>query len=274
MRGGMRVAALCLLWTAGLPCTDCIDCNAGSYTAPGTCVDLLVGGVAWEDEFYRNCGFFYNAFTCSVWKNRTPDSGLYCCTCGGGETQVSETCLECPTNSNSPVGSSVSTACTCNAGSTGPDGGTCLFCVAGKYTALVGSTACVDCEVGTYSASVGATQSSTCVTCPTNADSSLGSSVSTACTCNSGSTGPDGGLYLHTHTHTSIYVYIHTSRNTCVHIFTYICHGHAHTHASFESFSHAYKHTYMRAFSEPLSQNCGSHFRTISSKCLTSLIHT
>ena len=184
------MAALCLLWTAGLPCTDCIDCNAGSYTAPGTCVDLLVGGVAWEDEFYRNCGFFYNAFTCSSYKNRSPDSGLYCCTCGGGETQVSETCLECPTNSNSPVGSSVSTACTCNAGSTGPDGGTCLFCVAGKYTALVGSTACVDCEVGTYSASVGATQSSTCRTCPANSNSLLGSSAATACTCNAGSGGP------------------------------------------------------------------------------------
>jgi len=65
-------------------------------------------------------------------------------------------------------------------------------CEAGKYK-ITGSTACVDCEVGKYSASVGATQSSTCLSCPTNADSSLGSSVSTACTCNSGSTGPDGG---------------------------------------------------------------------------------
>ena len=165
-------------------------------------------------------------------------------TCGPGKYSASGTnCLDCPAGSHSESGSTVVTDCKCTAGMGGPDGGTCSLCVAGKHKALAGSTACVDCEVGTYSASVGATQSSTCVTCPTNADSSLGSSVSTACTCNSGSTGPDGGLYLRTHTHTSIYVYIHTLRNTCVHILTYICHGHAHTHASVESFSHAYKHT-------------------------------
>ena len=84
-----------------------------------------------------------------------------CTSCGAGTFKPSPgaaTCDTCPSNSNSPVGSLIATACTCNAGSSGPDGGTCSLCVAGKHKELAGSTACVDCEVGTYSASVGATQ--------------------------------------------------------------------------------------------------------------------
>jgi hypothetical protein len=41
-------------------------------------------------------------------------------------------CLACPTNSNSAASSSVIAACTCNVGFTGPDGGVCSTCVAGK----------------------------------------------------------------------------------------------------------------------------------------------
>jgi hypothetical protein len=36
------------------------------------------------------------------------------------------------------------TNCTCNAGSTGPDGGPCTACVAGKYKTSTGSAACID----------------------------------------------------------------------------------------------------------------------------------
>ena len=73
--------------------------------------------------------------------------------------------------SSVPAGSV--TACTCNAGFSGPDGGPCTPCEAGKYKALAGS--------------------STCSACPSNSNSPAGSAVLTSCTCNAGSTGPNGG---------------------------------------------------------------------------------
>ena len=51
----------------------------------------------------------------------------------------------CPANSNSPAGSDALTDCTCNAGFTGPDGGPCSQCAAGKYKSMTGSEACSSC---------------------------------------------------------------------------------------------------------------------------------
>ena len=45
----------------------------------------------------------------------------------------------------------------CNAGYTGPDGGACVACAAGKYKIATGSAACIECAAGTYSTSTGAT---------------------------------------------------------------------------------------------------------------------
>eukprot|EP00802_Teleaulax_amphioxeia_P013768 Tamp_13822.p2 GENE.Tamp_13822~~Tamp_13822.p2 ORF type:complete len:142 (+),score=21.29 Tamp_13822:1084-1509(+) len=61
----------------------------------------------------------------------------------------------------------------CNAGYTGPDGGTCTACAAGKYKVALGSADCSPC-VGVYSHSPEA-----------SADSKF-------CGCNVGYTGPDG----------------------------------------------------------------------------------
>jgi hypothetical protein len=71
-------------------------------------------------------------------------------------------------------------SCTpCNAGYTGPDGGPCSACVAGKYKIVIGSVSCIDCPAGTYSNSTGATS---CSTCPSNTVSASTSS-STFCVC-------------------------------------------------------------------------------------------
>jgi hypothetical protein len=102
-------------------------------------------------------------------------------------------CLACPANSNSASSSSAITACTCNAGSTGPNGGPCAACVAGKFKTLTGIATCTDCGAGTYSTAVGASGSSTCIACPSNSTSPAGSAALTNCTCNIGSTGPNGG---------------------------------------------------------------------------------
>jgi hypothetical protein len=64
--------------------------------------------------------------------------------------------------SSAPAGSTSLTNCTCNAGFSGPDGGTCTACEAGKYKASTGSAVCTDCGAGTHSTAVGASASSTC----------------------------------------------------------------------------------------------------------------
>ena len=63
----------------------------------------------------------------------------------------------CPKDSSSPAGSDTLADCRCNAGSTGPDGGACTLCAAGKFKAGTGSAECTDCEAGKYSAAEGAT---------------------------------------------------------------------------------------------------------------------
>ena len=97
-------------------------------------------------------------------------AGMACCACGGGAGNClagsyleNSTCIKCPVNSNSPEGSTSLTACTCNAGSSGPDGGFCSFCAAGKYKSQTGPQPCVRCPRGTYSYAVGAVSESTCV---------------------------------------------------------------------------------------------------------------
>jgi hypothetical protein len=83
-------------------------------------------------------------------------------TATGQTTEAS--CTACPSNSTSPAGSAALTSCTCNAGSTGPDGGNCTACVAGKYKTSAGSALCSD--------------------CPTNSTSPAGSTSLTHCTSN------------------------------------------------------------------------------------------
>jgi hypothetical protein len=81
----------------------------------------------------------------------------------------------------------------CPAGSTGPDGGTCTACVAGKFKSGTGSVVCTECGASTYSTSTGATAIGTCQSCPTNSQSTPGSDAATDCVCVVGFSGPDGG---------------------------------------------------------------------------------
>ena len=68
--------------------------------------------------------------------------------CPANYVHFFKNCLACPANSNSPAGSLALTSCACNAGFSGPDGGSCTACVAGKYKASTqadGSSACTAC---------------------------------------------------------------------------------------------------------------------------------
>ena len=160
--------------TAFAACT--FQCSAGSTGPPGACV-LCVAG-----------------------KYKTSAGSAACTDCGTTTYSVtvgasaSSTCLACPSNANAPVSSSASAACTCNAGFTGPNGGVCSGCVAGKYKDVTGSGVCSSCPGGTYSTTVGATVSSVCIVCPVNSTSAASSSAIAGCSCNAGSSGPNGGV--------------------------------------------------------------------------------
>jgi len=105
---------------------------------------------------------------------------------------TSDACHECPTNSNAPEASDEEVDCTCNAGSTGPDGGNCTQCEAGKYKVASGDAACTICSAGQYLTAVGAT-SNVCHERPTNSNAPEASDEEVDCTCNAGSMGLDGG---------------------------------------------------------------------------------
>jgi hypothetical protein len=94
-----------------------------------------------------------------------------CSACEAGKSSAAnaQECTNCPAYSTSSAGS----LCTCNAGYTGPDGGACTACVAGKYKSASGSAPCLLCD--------------------TTGTSPVGSDSSSDCKCNAGYTGPDGG---------------------------------------------------------------------------------
>ena len=122
-----------------------------------------------------------------------------CTDCGAGTystavgSSVNSTCIACPSNSNSPAGSSVVTNCTCNVGYSGPDGDSCTECMSGQYKESTGSAVCTNCGAGTYSTTGGASASSTCIACPSNSNSPVESPALASCTCNAGYWGSDGG---------------------------------------------------------------------------------
>jgi phage tail protein X len=91
-----------------------------------------------------------------------------CADCGAGKysaatgATVIDTCQSCPTNSQSTTGSDTSTDCVCVVGFSGPDGGACTACAAGKYKANPGSAECTACLPDSYHALTGRTAASAC----------------------------------------------------------------------------------------------------------------
>ncbi|KAJ1481210.1 hypothetical protein T484DRAFT_1565913, partial [Baffinella frigidus] len=97
-----------------------------------------------------------------------PERGLGSCTpCGEGNYSTSiaavaaTTCLSCPANSTSDAGSGSMAAC----GS----------CVAGTYQIGSGPGVCTPCEAGKYSSRVGSPGEESCLRCPSNSQSGVGS---------------------------------------------------------------------------------------------------
>jgi hypothetical protein len=162
----------------------CINCAAGTYAdiaGSTTCKNCVAG------TYLTTTGATALA-TCTNCINNTYSTST-------SATTVS-TCTACPVGTSSQAGSSSLANCVlpdCAAGSTGPTGGPCTACAAGKYKTATGSAACTDCGAGTYSAATGATAAGTCQSCPTNSQSTPGSDAATDCVCVAGFSGPDGG---------------------------------------------------------------------------------
>lgn len=139
-------------------------------------------------------------------------SNLYCSGCAAGQQFNAQTfCEYCP---NGKYAATPGLACTaCPTGKYSFDyyqrGITsCYACVPGTYTASTGSSSCIDCETGKYSGisqrttqcdicAIGTYASLTgrtaCTVCPVYATSPSASTSIDACTCNTGSSGANGG---------------------------------------------------------------------------------
>ena len=154
----------------------CVACAAGKYKAiQGTAAcNQCVGGKYVSASASTSID---NCLACDVNTYSAVDSSK---------------CEQCPSHSSSVAMSSVQTACICDPGYTGPNGGSCVACAGGKYKIVAGTVACTLCVGGKYSTTAGATSASTCLNCPLHTNAQSGSDQVEDCTCNTGHYGLNG----------------------------------------------------------------------------------
>jgi len=149
---------------------DCV-CNAGFSGSDGAqCIACVPGS-------YKPSNGSSNCASC--------DSGSY------SSAEGATVCSQCPPDSYAPAQSVRKEDCKCNAGLTGPAGGPCQGCEAGKYGSVAaGNIGCQMCGAGKYSDKLGST---TCFSCPQYTMSPAGSNTTADCKCNRGYSGNNGG---------------------------------------------------------------------------------
>jgi hypothetical protein len=155
-------------------------CNIG-HTGPngGTCSACAVGKLKTSTGSVEctNLDCAAGKFLTTTGHGQTVASA--CVDCGAGKYSMSTgsttetSCLACTPNSDSPVGSSNSSACQCN-GYTGTS--SCSACVEGKYNQLTGATESTDSAAGKYSPTTGPLSDETCAACPADTYTATGSS--------------------------------------------------------------------------------------------------
>jgi len=154
--------------------TSCEPCPANTFkNSTGnskctTCPSNTVSSAGSDDSQQCECkqGYGYE-FTSDAKESKS------CKACNAGEYKEgigSWKCYPCPLNSDSPPASQLRTACLCNPGFTGANGGPCSSCPRDTYS-LFGA----------------------CVPCPPNTEAAGGASNVSACTCQPGFTGTPGG---------------------------------------------------------------------------------
>ena len=192
----------------------CDPCPVNTFKSAVGVVAGCVSDSSWTDG-YDNCDAYENNILtttddwCGYADPTYGDSRSHCCICTDYDPHdydavdpatmiwVQSQCTTCPANSYATTATNVdATACKCNAGYTGPDGGPCVACEVGKYKSGTGSAACDYCvnhdnneyyvhdgtitteRVGLFTSESG---SSTCGVCVANAESH-----SNTCKCSAG----------------------------------------------------------------------------------------
>jgi hypothetical protein len=142
----------------------CSACGAGTYSAAGASACSACGAGTYSAAIGASaCG------ACGAGSFAAAGASA-CSACGAGTYSAAigatgdSACVACPALASSPAGSTVVASCLCAAGGTGPDGGPCAACAAGRYKTAAGSAACSACGAGKYSAAIGASAATTCET--------------------------------------------------------------------------------------------------------------
>ena len=206
--------------------TKCLQaqCPANSGPPPGSATAACLCNAGYTGPDGGNC------VACPKGSFKTLPGAAACTNCSSGKYSAtlaansSNVCIDCPVHSNSEAGSPTFAACECKPGYSGPNGGDCVSCPAGRFKNVSGSSnctlascpansmipsgsasalcmcssgftrgqtgACVACASGSFKPSVGFDE---CTRCPLHSVSPTGSSSLANCSCVAGYTGPDGG---------------------------------------------------------------------------------
>jgi len=143
--GSMAIeACVCNAGFGGANGALCTQCEAGTYESGDVCASCLPysNSAAQSTSCVCNAGFM-------------PGNAGQCVEIGCSENEYFSDllgrCENCPAFSTSPSHSTAASACVCNVGHTGADGGPCSACAAGKYKTTTGSVACTLCIPGKFS---------------------------------------------------------------------------------------------------------------------------
>jgi hypothetical protein len=181
----------------------CTPCAAGEYIAStlasGACPALTqsLAGSERVEACVSEPGAFLQAFgqphsvsLCppSTYQDEANQTACKACPDNTYQTDYgaaqAAACVGCPPRSAiRPAGPGVAlTNCTCDTGSSGPDGWPCAPCAAGTFKAFAGSAACQQCPPDAYAGA----GSSACAACPADSFSAAGSTALANCTCAAG----------------------------------------------------------------------------------------
>ena len=216
---GANSSSACLPCSAGkigssrgaVEATECVSCAAGTFSAAqsSACTQCIVNAWSHAESQSRTdciCNPGYDGVDggpcepCAAGYAK-PNRGYWpqCKRCVEGKyaaaPSAASVCLDCPFNSNAPLGSDAIADCSCNPGFTGANGENCTACSAGSYKTVVGSSKCVACGAGKYSTATAAASSAMCQACPAgSASNKIGANSSETCdACRPGTYAVDAG---------------------------------------------------------------------------------
>ena len=155
----------------------CDPCPVNTFKATVGVVAGCVSDSSWTDG-YDNCAAYEdnikntNEDWCGYSDPNYGNSRSHCCICTdccenpsysavdpATMKWVQSQCTTCPDNSYATTMENVdATACKCNAGYTGPDGGPCVACEADTYKTESGDAACTSCAANSVSPAASTTE--------------------------------------------------------------------------------------------------------------------